>query len=136
MHHVRPQLLEHVPHGAGRQAGGEGPDRHRRDGVHRHAGVLGGAGRGQTTETRWPRAARHSTTRQTEVVTPLSVGRKDSVTTTMRTTPSVPPPGDGPATAGSGSGDERMTGYPRAMPEIEGFWAVVPPGAPAPGCGR
>ena len=45
-----------------------------------------GAGEGQMTRTSCPpAAARQSSTRQTLVVTPLSVGRNDSVTIAIRT---------------------------------------------------
>jgi hypothetical protein len=54
---------------------------HRRHGHDRAAGVTLRRRAGQTTTASWPRRRRCSTTLQRLVVTPLRVGRNDSVTT-------------------------------------------------------
>ncbi len=50
------------------------------------------------------------------------------MTTTTRTAPSLPTRRGGPATPRRASDDDRVTGSLGAMPEVTGFWAVVPAG--------
>ena len=63
---------------------------------------------GAMTTTSCPRSRRHSSTRQTLVVTPLRLGRNDSVTMAMRTITSVRTKGEGTATSRGVSGERRV----------------------------
>lgn len=64
-----------------------------------------GAGDGATMTTSWPSAASESTTRQTLVVTPFTVGRKDSVTIAIRTVCTVARQGCAQPTVGGVSSE-------------------------------